>query len=159
MLWEVDIHPAPGQPNRAAERLAEDAAELGLAGGLKATAARSFLIEGELTREQVEHLARDLLSDRVVETTVVAPAQDSTLVAIPNGALLEDARLLHVLPKPGVMDPVAQSTLAAIADFQFSATAVRTLRKYWIAGLSAQQLNQLAGKVLANDAIEQVIQG
>ena len=39
-----------------------------------------------------------------------------------------------MLPKPGVMDPVAQSALAAIADLELPAEAVRTLRKYWLAG-------------------------
>ena len=53
-------------------------------------------------------------------------------------------RLIHVLPKPGVMDPVAQSALAAIADFGIRADAVRTLKKYWIGGLTDGQLELLA---------------
>ncbi|MEX2139294.1 MAG: phosphoribosylformylglycinamidine synthase subunit PurL [Pirellulales bacterium] len=160
MLWEVDVHPAPGQPNRAAERVAADVAELGLAANLNVTAAHGYLIEGDLNREQVERLALELLSDRVVETTVVAPARDPGLAFDPNGnAAANTAHLVHLLLKPGVMDPVAQSTLAAIGDFGFAATAVRTLRKYWIAGLTDEQLGQLASKVLANDAIEQVIVG
>ena len=43
--------------------------------------------------------------------------------------------LLHVLPKPGVMDPVAQSVMSAIEDFGLKAEVVRTLKKYWIEGL------------------------
>ena len=37
------------------------------------------------------------------------------------------------------MDPVAQSALAAIADLELAADAVRTLRKYWIADLAADR--------------------
>jgi phosphoribosylformylglycinamidine synthase len=160
MLWEVDIHPAAGQPDRAGRRVLADAAELGLARNFRVAAARGFLIEGDLDRKQAARLARELLSDPVVETTVVAPIKDAALAAVPAERLSEaDAQLVHVLPKPGVMDPVAQSTLAAIADFEMPATAIRTLRKFWIAGLSAEQLRQLASKVLANDAIEQVIVG
>ena len=48
--------------------------------------------------------------------------------------------LVHVLPKPGVMDPVAQSVLSAIADFGIRAEAVRTLKKYWIGGLPEERL-------------------
>ena len=48
-------------------------------------------------------------------------------------------QVVHVLPKPGVMDPVAQSALAAIADFGFTAEAVRTLRKYWLGQLPADR--------------------
>jgi phosphoribosylformylglycinamidine synthase len=156
MLWEVDVHPAPGQPNRAAERIAVDAAELGLTTDLAVVAAHGFLIEGDLGREQIERLARELLSDRVVETAVSATVRDPVLAASPSRV---SGTLLHVLLKPGVMDPVAQSTLSAIGDFGFAATAVRTLKKYWISGLADEQLRQLAGKVLANDAIEQVIFG
>ena len=36
MLWEVDVQPAKGQPDRAGQRVAADAAELGLAGNLRA---------------------------------------------------------------------------------------------------------------------------
>ena len=44
-------------------------------------------------------------------------------------------RAFHVLLKPGVMDPVAQSTLAAAADLGVPLEAVSTLRKYWFAGI------------------------
>ncbi len=57
------------------------------------------------------------------------------------------------------MDPVAMSTQAAIADFGMKADAVRTLKKYWIANLPEDRLPLLCTKVLANDAIEQVIIG
>lgn len=155
MLWEVDIYPAPGQPNRAGQRVAAEAAELGLADDLSVTAAHGFLIEGQLSREQVERLARELLSDRVVERTVVAPARDPLLAKPPDA----HTELVYVLPKPGVMDPVAQSTLSAIADFPIPATAVRTFRKYWFRPVGEEKLRQVATKLLANDAIEQVVIG
>ena len=47
----------------------------------------------------------------------------------------------------------------AIADFGLRAEAVRTLKKYWIAGLEDDKLPVLASKILANDAIEQVVAG
>ncbi|HZN33850.1 MAG TPA: phosphoribosylformylglycinamidine synthase subunit PurL [Pirellulaceae bacterium] len=67
--------------------------------------------------------------------------------------------MIHVLPKPGVTDPVAASTLAAIADFQIPVDAVVTLRKYWVGGLTEEQNELLAAKLLANDSIEQVVFG
>ena len=57
------------------------------------------------------------------------------------------------------MDPVAQSALNAIADFEIAAENVRTLRKYWTSSLTPAQLDLLCGKILANDSIEQVIVG
>jgi phosphoribosylformylglycinamidine synthase len=57
------------------------------------------------------------------------------------------------------MDPVAQSAETAARDFGLSIDAIRTLRKYWIAGTSAQQLEKLGSRILANDAIEQIVIG
>ncbi len=155
MLWEVDVYPGPNELDRLGKRVATEAAELGIAHGLQVTAARGFLIEGAISRQQAEQFARELLADSVVERTVVAPVGDAALLTSPAG----NGKLVHVLPKPGVMDPVAQSTLMAISDYKIPATAVRTLRKYWIGGLSDDKLQQLSSKVLANDAIEQVIVG
>ncbi|HND54544.1 MAG TPA: AIR synthase-related protein, partial [Pirellulaceae bacterium] len=71
----------------------------------------------------------------------------------------EQPLLIHVLPKPGVMDPVAQSAQQAIADFGFCADAVRTFTKYWVSGITAEQTKLLCQKILANDSVEQVVVG
>lgn len=155
MLWQVDIYPAAGQPDLVAERLAADAADLGLAARLRVAAAHGYLIQGDLQEVDVLRLAKELLADAVVERTLVAPAGDPRLSQPPNG----QDQLVYVLPKPGVMDPVAQSAKTAIADFGLHAEAVRTFRKYWIADLPPEKLSALCGKLLANDAIEQVVVG
>ena len=155
MLWEIDIYPAAGQPDPDALRVAAEAADLGLAAGLSVASARGYLIEGRFDRPQVERLARELLADEVVERFVAAPAGDAALERPPAG----QPRVVHVLPKPGVMDPVAQSAASAIADFNLQAEAVRTLRKYWLANLPDDKLPALCSKLLANDAIEQVVVG
>jgi phosphoribosylformylglycinamidine synthase len=155
MLWEVDIHPAQGQPNRAALSVRSDAADLHLAGDLDVVAAYGYLIETVASAEDVRRAAAELLADRVVETTVVAKVGEPVLSA-PHGS---NATLVHVLPKPGVMDPVAQSAQAALADIGVAAQAVRTLRKFWFGPLPEKTLEQLCTKILANDAIEQVVVG
>ena len=47
MLWEVDIYPAPGQPDLLGRPIATAAAELGLAADLKVFAARGYLIQAD----------------------------------------------------------------------------------------------------------------
>ncbi|MCA9202691.1 MAG: phosphoribosylformylglycinamidine synthase subunit PurS, partial [Planctomycetales bacterium] len=136
-------------------RIAAEAADLGLSRDLAVQAAHGYLVQGDLSREQIEQLARELLADDVVERTVVAPAGDASLCESPNG----ESRLIHVMLKPGVMDPVAQSAQRAIADFGVEAQAVRTLRKYWVSNLPEAQVPLLCSKVLANDAIEQAVVG
>jgi len=155
MLWEVDIYAAEGQPDPGARDVAAAVAELHLADNLAVTSARGYLIQGSLDRGQVARIADELLADRVVERTVVAPAGDPTLSQLPDGR----AHWIHVLPKPGVMDPVAQSAMEAIADFGIRAEAVRTLKKYAVAPLADDRLALVCSKVLANDAVEQVIVG
>lgn len=162
MLWEVDIYPAAGQPNRAASAAESAATELGLPGGIFVSAATGYLIQGDLDEHQVARIARELLVDSVVERAVVAPVGQHRLVD-PIAAGLdrgtEHRAVVQVLPKPGVMDPVAQSALAAIADLDLKADSVRTLRKYWLTEVSDTHLRLLCNKVLANDAIEQVVVG
>ncbi|MEN6494871.1 MAG: hypothetical protein ABFD16_11390, partial [Thermoguttaceae bacterium] len=66
MLWEIDIYPRAGQPDLNAQRVAADAADLGLAKNLEVHSAYGYLVQGELGREQIEQLAQQLLSDGVV---------------------------------------------------------------------------------------------
>lgn len=155
MLWEVDIYPAEGQADLAARRVRTDAADLQLATNLAVRSASGFLVEGPLDEAAARKIADELLADRVVERTVVAPVGDERLARPPGG----EKQLVHVLMKPGVMDPVAQSALSAIADFGLRPEAVRTLRKYWLGDLADDKLKLLCQKVLANDAIEQVVVG
>ncbi len=155
MLWEVDIYAAHGQPDLISRRTAADAADLGLAENLAVSAARGYLIQGDLEAGQVGRIAAELLADAVVERTVVAPVGDAALTVPPDGA----TNLVYVLPKPGVMDPVAMSAKQAIADFGIAADEVRTFKKYWIGDLAEGRLGALCSKILANDAVEQTIVG
>jgi len=157
-LWEVDIYPAEGQPDLAGDEAAADAKDVGLAVDLSVCAAKGYLLQGDLTREQVEMLAQELLSDRIVERTIVAAIGDDRLNQAPTSTA-NHPRLIHVLLKPGVMDPVAQSAQEAITDFEIDVDAVRTLRKYWVDGLADEQVPALCAKILANDSIEQVVVG
>lgn len=155
MLWEIDIHPAEGQPDRAGERVASAAHELGIVDGLRVAAARGYLVQGEsLQRADVERLAGELLADHVVERAVVGRVGEANLNE--SGAA---GHCVTVLLKPGVMDPVSQSVLTAANDLGIRPEAVATLRKYWLSGADAAGVKALSTRLLANDAIEQVFLG
>src|SRR5262249_5038695 len=66
-----------------------------------------------------------------------------------------------VLPKPGVMDPVAQSVVDAALNLGIVLQSVRTFRRYYLrrSSLAGARTDLLFHKVLANDAVEEVIQG
>jgi phosphoribosylformylglycinamidine synthase subunit PurSL len=160
MLWEIDIHPAAGEPDRAGARVAASARELGFADQLQVAAARGFLVQGDsLDRGQVERLANELLTDLVVELPLFGQVGEESLLQPPARLIGGDANCVTVLLKPGVMDPVAQSTLAAAADLGVPIDAVMTLRKYWFTGTDESTVRAISTRLLANDAIEQVAVG
>lgn len=160
-LWEVNVRPSDSQPDRAAQRLTAAAKEAGLTSNLQAATATGFLLEGEgLDSQSVEETCNQVLADRGVQTALHAKVGSQVLSATPARlATNSPVHLLHVLPKPGVMDPVALSTSAAVADLGINKPLVRTFRKYWLTGIEADVASEIGNRLLANDAIEQVVIG
>ena len=153
MLWEVDIFAAPGLPDVVGSETISDAADLGFSASLKLNFARGYLLQGDLSREQVELVAGKLLVDSVVERATVGLVGDAALDKSLAGL---DGKIAYVIPKPGVTDVVADAARKAAADFGVEIEAARTFKKYWIAGLDDEELRRFARKALSNDAIEQV---
>ncbi len=167
MLWEVEVRPQPEEIDREGQRVLYESHALGAHSLQQVRSARSFLIEANVDREHVERAARGLLADTVVELFEVRPLTGAnatksaktrgtdTSATAGNGTLL-----LNVLLKPGVTDNVANSTKEALKELGLTADAVATCRKYWInADALRDELERVAGKVLANDAIEHVVWG
>ena len=157
-LWQIDIYPAESEIDREGERTREEIHELGLSDAASVVFAKSFLIQGELDQSQVENVAQQLLADSVTERTVVGQAGSVELSTAPSFAKA-GVQLVNVLPKPGVMDPVAASTIGAARDLGFDVDAVRTMRKYWISGVDDDTFDSICRRALSNDSIEQVVAG
>jgi phosphoribosylformylglycinamidine synthase II len=154
-LWEIDIYPAEGQPDQSAQTIAEGAGDLGLPDQLTICSAHGYLLEGSVDRADVERLSLELLADDIVERTVIGQIGDAVL----NEPPAECHQAVHVMPKPGVMDPVALSAQKAIADFGLDIHNVRTFKKVWLSEMSSESLSSLCNKVLANDSVEQIVVG
>jgi phosphoribosylformylglycinamidine synthase len=158
MLWEIEIRPKgrDAESQRVAEEYAllthQDPKAAGVAGS-----ARGYLIEGDLNAAQVGKLSAELLVDSLVEEGRVT-SLDRTLDA-ENGSAT-----LTVLPRPGVMDPAALSVVDAARDLGIPLGSVCTFRRYYLArtrsahGAGVENQDALR-KVLANDAIEQIVEG
>ena len=125
MLWHLEIHPAPGRPDLAGKRLSIEAAEAGIPGSWTITASRGFLVEGSLGLEAIERAARQLLADPVVESFRVHPVPSPDEDGVP---------VVHVLPRPGVTDPEADSAHTLLCELGFAVKGVRTIRSYRIEG-------------------------
>ena len=149
MLWELEIKPLGKDGER--ERVCDEFDLLTHAqrgGDLITASARGFLIEGELTEEHRARLTSEVLLDPLVDAGAFAPVGTRT----PHS--------YTVLLKPGVMDPVAQTVLDTLRLLGAPATAVRTFRRYFgPSGIPSLDRDVLFRKVLANDAIEQIVVG
>ncbi|HEY7153506.1 MAG TPA: AIR synthase-related protein, partial [Gemmataceae bacterium] len=150
MLWEIEIQPKDHDAERT--RVAEEynllthtrqGAEL-----LTATA-RGYLLEGELSRPQAKQLAEELLIDPLVETGRLGTLNEH----------LRPDHLATVLLSAGVMDPTALSVALAARDLGIDIQSVRTFRRYFGPSPSPEVQAVLFRKVLANEAIEQVVAG
>jgi phosphoribosylformylglycinamidine synthase len=147
MLWHLSITPARGQPDPAGRAAETEAAELHLPGPWRVAASRGFLIEGDLGREDLHAAAQTVLVDPVVETFTISRCGSEA-----------DPSVVHVLPRPGVTDPQAASALAVLHELGYGVKQVRTVRSYRVDG-PREALQQFINRVLANDAVEQVIVG
>jgi phosphoribosylformylglycinamidine synthase subunit PurSL len=156
MLWEVEI--LPQGHDAEADRVKEEFTLLD--GGAPPDirlGSRGFLLEGDLSREQAEALLGELLLDALVEIGRVGELNAFTSYQN-NGHCLTS--VATVLLKAGVMDPVAESVVAAARDLGIALDSVRTFRRYYApSAIAADAKKILFGRVLANEAIEQVIDG
>ena len=154
IVWEVDIHPAAAEPDRAADGVVADAADLGFS-RFSVRTARGYLLEGELSKHDVQEIAAKLLADPLVERTCIGSSPES-LIKHPDG---DYEHVVHVVFKAGVMDPVADSAARAARELGFDVQDVRTFRKYWFTGIDADGVRAICRRLLANDSIEETITG
>jgi phosphoribosylformylglycinamidine synthase len=157
MLWEVEILPKHQDPER--ERVRREYALLSHEKNGPPPvdlASRGFLLEGRLSSLQAEQLLNELLVDPLAEVGRVGELNAFSGTE-PRPSLKPVAT---VLLKPGVMDPVAQSVQEAARDLGIELTSVRTLRRYYSERpLPVGECDLLFRKILANEAIEQVVDG
>jgi phosphoribosylformylglycinamidine synthase len=155
MLWEVDVHPREEAADHAARAVVAGARELGIPGCSRAKTAAGWLIEGSLSRDDVERLAAEVLADPVTESFTLDEAGAGPLCAGPADL----PTIVHVLPRAGVTDPAAQSAHEAFGLLGIRPTAVRSVRKYWLPRLPEADAARLAWKLLASEAIHDVVVG
>jgi phosphoribosylformylglycinamidine synthase len=149
MIWEIEIQSKGADRERA--RIAEDVALLTHERrdtGLK-RCSRGYLVEGELSQEQMDRLLADLLVDPLVEKGQSRPVSSAVSA---SGDIV-----WTVLPKPGVMDPAALSVMEASRDIGIPLESVRTFRRYYFADGRLDE--KILARVIANDAIDLIVGG
>jgi len=119
---------------------------------------RLYYLKGDLSADAVEAICTRLLCDPVSEKYEVRGTEPEALGDQKHPDSSQPAfSAIEILPKPGVMDPVAISAKQAIREMGFEVEEVRTARRYTCeADLALRQLRLIAEKQLANTLIEQI---
>lgn len=143
-VHRIQIHPTDHAGDPRASEFIHRARLLGTT-ITKATSARIYLIEADLSDTQLDEVVTKLLCNPVVETVQIG-------TSTPNS----DAVIAEIHPLPGVMDPPAQSTAAAIKALTGVDAMVSTGYRYEIFGLDADESQSIAERVLANPIVSSV---
>ena len=120
MLYRIEVGLKETLNDPAAASLVAEMKSLGITPPERIRTSRLFWLEADFDRAMAERVARELFSDPIVEGATV------------NEPLYDDAgaRLVEVVRKPGVMDPVVASIRKGLEDRKLAAGHIATGRKY-----------------------------
>ena len=141
-VHRVEVRPRTGEPDPRGEAAWRDAQGLGLAvAPTRIDTAEVYLIEGELTDDQVAVLAETMLADPVMEQVTIGAAAPSAKA------------MIEVHPLPGVMDPAAEAMESAIRAALGFDVRVRTARRFDMHGVDGATARRVAETLLGNPVI------
>ena len=157
--WVVEVAVRSAFPDPQARLCQGVCADLGLGLEGPILALRGFLLPAALSEVEVEKAARELLADPISEEFRILRSDSDSGKGGTLWEGFEDHARLLIQRRAGVMDPVARSTKAALADLGIQAAATGTYRS-WLLPLAPkcreEALPQIARK-LSNDVIEEVL--
>jgi phosphoribosylformylglycinamidine synthase II len=152
MYWRIEVKDKEGVFSCFEENLKTEIKNLGY-GELEDLRLRHlYFLIGTITGEEAKTIAQALLIDSVIQEFSVYSADETPPVA-------SGYQSLQIMYKPGVMDPVEESTLRGVRDLGItSLSSVRTAKKYLFKGaLSSEVLFKIAEKLLYNKLIQSVL--
>ena len=147
-VHRIEVRPRPGSRDPEGEAVRAEAAGLGLRVPEAVACSQVYLVEGELSPQQVDRVAGEILADPVTQVAVLGASP-----AEPDAAA---AATVEVHPLPGVMDPDAEPIERAIAALLGTACRVQTGRRYDIRGLAPAEAVDFVQRSLANTVIHAV---
>jgi len=150
-LSRVEVSVKPSLPDPRGESLKADIRDLGIGTVQQVRVSDVYLLEGDLSRKELETICRQLLADPVTQ-------QYSTGEPPPTPP---DAHAVEVAYNPGVMDPVEESVSKGIGDLGVATvTSVKTAKRYYLSGkISAGDIELISTKLLVNSVIQHVVTG
>jgi phosphoribosylformylglycinamidine synthase len=153
MIWRIQIGERKGINDPLGTGICKDIVDLGFPSLERVRVFSVYTLEGELSSQDVERIARELLADPIIQEFSCEAA------ALPHGDPNEDYRVVEIAYNAGVMDPVEASTLKGIRDLGIiGVRRVRTARQYHLWGrISNKELATIVEKVLSNKLIQHMV--
>jgi phosphoribosylformylglycinamidine (FGAM) synthase PurS component len=154
MYWRVEVKEKEGVFDGVAQSLKAQVGSLGLGTVDDVRILTVTFLIGRLSREDARRIAENLLIDAV--TQEYSLYSHTQTVPVPGGTTP-----LQIMYKPGVMDPVEESTQKGIRDLGIvSVVSVHTAKKYLFrSALPRETLVLAAEKLLFNKLIQFVLPG
>ncbi len=147
----IEVRLKKGLLDSRGQGLVKDIHDLGIKGVRDVSVADVYWLDADLSAEQLHKIGSCLLADPVVQEYF---AGDGASASQPGRYTLE------VAYNAGVVDPVEQSGLKAIKDLDLNVRAVKTAKKYVIAGrVSEKDLDLICGRLLVNPIIQHAVVG
>ena len=152
MRYRIEVKEKPSVFDSVGEGIKKDILDLGFSSVSGVSFIQVYLIDGDLSEQQLNTICEELLSDKITQEyfTFTQPAKSSNHRA---GFVVEIAY------NPGVMDPSEESIIKGIRDLGIKTiTAVKTAKRYLFEGkLTDAQLKTISEKLLYNKLIQHVV--
>ena len=145
MIWRIDVF---SKKKKSCSDIASQLKDLGITSESDVYSRKVYLIDSDLKQSQVQKVADELLIDPVLEQHSINKGIFTSVPA--NNQIL-------ITHNPGVCDTVAMSLEKALGDLSFSINSARTAKFYEFKGLSREEIDYLAPKLLYNPLIEHVV--
>ena len=151
-MHRIEISLKNHVPDARGLGLVEDIADLDIKSVTAAKVTDIYYLDAKLTTKQLDMICRELLADPVTQDYSFDSLQPRTKKA--------NAHVIEVAYKAGVVDPVEETVMIGLRDLGIKGVkAVKTAKLYVLEGkLTARQLQNIAGKLLVNPIIHNVIE-
>ncbi|VAX35956.1 Phosphoribosylformylglycinamidine synthase, PurS subunit / Phosphoribosylformylglycinamidine synthase, synthetase subunit [hydrothermal vent metagenome] len=153
MLWRIEIKHKRGVFDSLGLGIQKDIVDLGISSISKVEIVHVYSLQGDITKKEVQTIARELLTDSVTQSFTLSSSKNPT-----QEKKSSQYHIIEIAHNIGVMDPVEASTLKGIRDLGISVETVRTAREYCLHGkMTAKQKKIIISKVLSNKIIQHAV--
>lgn len=151
-MHRIEVRPRRGHHDPRGQSVQRAIEGLGLARAPKKVEHTAvYLIQGELSSNELDRIANELLADCVTQSAEIHSSHRASRPSVAPGAVV-----VEVHPLAGVTDPAAESVQAAIHALTAKHVEVRTGDRYDLHGVDKVVARTVGERLLANHVIHAI---